>query len=79
MSAVVIDNPLAILKREADTIRAVLGKIDGDIRQIDDQITELMVQKASLNLVATAIDNEMDRIRTAPRQLEQLELDLGIE
>lgn len=79
MSAVVLDNPLAILKREADTIRAVLGKIDGDIRQIDDQITELMVQKASLNLVATAIDNEMDRIRTAPRQLEQLELDLGIE
>ena len=79
MSAVVLDNPLAILKREADTIRAVLGKIDGDIRQIEDQITELMVQKASLNIVATAIDNEMDRIRTAPRQLEQLELDLGIE
>lgn len=79
MSAVVLDNPLAILKREADTIRAVLGKIDGDIRQIDDQITELMVQKASLNLVATAIDNEMDRIRTAPRQLEQLELDLELE
>jgi len=79
VSAVVLDNPLAILKREADTIRAVLGKIDGDIRQIDDQITELMVQKASLNLVATAIDNEMDRIRTAPRQLEQLELDLELE
>jgi hypothetical protein len=79
VSAAVIDNPLAILKREADTIRAVLGKIDGDIRQIDDQITELMVQKASLNLVATAIDNEMDRIRTAPRQLEQLELDLELE
>jgi hypothetical protein len=79
VSAVVPDNPLAILKREADTIRAVLSKIDGDIRQIDDQITELMVQKASLNLVATAIDNEMDRIRTAPRQLEQLELDLELE
>lgn len=79
MSAIVLDNPLAILKREADTIRAVLSKIDGDIRQIDDQITELMVQKASLNLVATAIDNEMDRIRTAPRQLEQLELGLELE
>jgi hypothetical protein len=79
VSAVVFDNPLAILKREADTIRAVLSKIDGDIRQIDDQITELMVQKASLNLVATAIDNEMDRIRTAPRQPEQLELDLELE
>ena len=79
MSAIVLDNPLAILKREADPIRAVLSKIDGDIRQIDDQITELMVQKASLNLVATAIDNEMDRIRTAPRQLEQLELGLELE
>jgi hypothetical protein len=35
-----------------------------------------MVQKASLNLVATALDNEMDRIRLAP---EQLELDLEVE
>lgn len=76
MSAIVLDNPLALLKREADSIRTVITKIDGDIRQLNDQITELMVQKASLNLVATALDNEMDRIRTAP---EQLELDLEVE
>jgi predicted nuclease with TOPRIM domain len=76
MSAIVLDNPLALLKRECDSIRAVITKIDGDIRQLNDQITELMVQKSSLNLVATALDNEMDRIRTAP---EQLELDLEVE
>jgi hypothetical protein len=76
MSAIVLDNPLTLLKRESDSIRTVIAKIDGDIRQLNDQITELMVQKASLNLVATALDNEMDRIRTAP---EQLELDLEVE
>jgi predicted nuclease with TOPRIM domain len=76
MSAIVLDNPLTLLKRESDSIRTVITKIDGDIRQLNDQITELMVQKASLNLVATALDNEMDRIRTAP---EQLELDLEVE
>jgi hypothetical protein len=76
MSAIVLDNPLTLLKRESDSIRTVIAKIDGDIRQLNDQITELMVQKASLNLVATALDNEMDRIRLAP---EQLELDLEVE
>jgi hypothetical protein len=76
MSAIVLDNPLTLLKRESDSIRTVIAKIEGDIRQLNDQITELWVQKASLNLVATALDNEMDRIRTAP---EQLELDLEVE
>jgi hypothetical protein len=76
MSTMVVDNPLALLKREADSIRAVIIKIDGDIKQLNEQITELMVQKASLNLVATALDNEMDRIRLSPQQLE---LDLEVE
>lgn len=76
MSVLVVDNPLALLKREADSIRAVIIKIDGDIKQLNEQITELMVQKASLNLVATALDNEMDRIRLSPQQLE---LDLEVE
>jgi predicted nucleic acid-binding Zn-ribbon protein len=74
-----LDNPLAILKRELDSIRSVVTEIDGNVTKLNDQITELMTQKASLNLVATAIDNEMDRIRTAPQQLEQLELDLELE
>ena len=76
MSAVVVDNPLALLKREADSIRAVISKIDGDVQQLNDQITELLIQKASLNLVVTALDNEMDRLRLAPQQLE---LDLEVE
>jgi len=79
VSLVILDNPLAILKRELDSIRSVVTEIDGNVTKLNDQITELMTQKASLNLVATAIDNEMDRIRTAPQQLEQLELDLELE
>jgi chromosome segregation ATPase len=71
-----LDNPLALLKRELDSIRSVVTEIDGNITKLNDQITELTVQKASLNLVATALDNEMDRIRLAPQQLElNLELD----
>lgn len=79
MSLVILDNPLAILKRELDSIRSVITEIDGNVTKLNDQITELMTQKASLNLVASAIDNEMDRIRTAPQQLEQLELGLELE
>ena len=79
MSLVIVDNPLAILKRELDSIRSVVTEIDGNVTKLNDQITELMTQKASLNLVASAIDNEMDRIRTAPQQLEQLELGLELE
>lgn len=76
MSMMVTDNPLALLKREADSIRNVIAKIDGDINTLNDQITELKVQKSSFNLVATALDNEMDRIRLSPQQLE---LDLEVE
>jgi hypothetical protein len=72
----VVDNPLSLLKREADSIRNVIAKIDGDVETLNAQINELMVQKASLNLVATALDNEMDRIRLSPQQLE---LDLEVE
>jgi hypothetical protein len=76
MSTAIIDNPLVLLKRELDSIRSVVTEIDGNITQLNDQITELTVQKVSLNLVANALDNEMDRIRRLPQQLE---LDLELE
>ncbi len=76
MSTAIIDNPLVLLKRELDSIRSVVTEIDGNITQLNDQITELTVQKMSLNLVANALDNEMDRIRRLPQQLE---LDLELE
>jgi hypothetical protein len=79
MSAVAVDSPLALLKRELDSIRNVIVEIDGNITKLNDQIAEFTGQKVSLNLVATALDNEMDRIRAAPRQLEQLELALELE
>ncbi len=76
MSTAIIDNPLVLLKRELDSIRSVVTEIDDNITKLNDQITELTVQKVSLNLVANALDNEMDRIRRLPQQLE---LDLELE
>jgi hypothetical protein len=76
MIPVALDNPLTLLKRELDSIRSVITEIDGHITKLNDQITEHAVQKVSLNLVATALDNEMDRIRRIPQQTElNLELE----
>jgi hypothetical protein len=74
-----LQNPLAILKREADSIRAVIKTIDGNIVELQNQITEVAVQKGSLVLVARAIDNEMDRIRVSNPIVEQLEFELDPE
>jgi len=74
-----LQNPLAILKREADSIRAVIKTIDGNIVELQNQITEVAVQKGSLVLVAQAIDNEMDRIRVSNPIVEQLEFELDPE
>ena len=74
-----LQNPLAILKREADSIRAVIKTIDGNIAELQNQITEVTVQKVSLVLVAQAIDNEMDRIRVSNPIVEQLEFELDPE
>lgn len=71
-----VDQPLPLLKREADSIKSVIAKVEEDIRKLQDQITDLTTSKASLVLVCTAIDNEMDRIRQQP---EQLELELEVE
>jgi hypothetical protein len=74
-----LQNPLAILKREADSIRAVIKTIDGNIVELQNQIVEVSVQRASLTLVAQAIDNEMDRIRVSNPIVEQLEFELDPE
>ena len=74
-----LQNPLAILKREADSIRAVIKTIDGNIVELQNQITEVAVQKGSLVLVAQAINNEMDRIRVSNPIVEQLEFELDPE
>jgi predicted nucleic acid-binding Zn-ribbon protein len=74
-----LQNPLAILKREADSIRDVIKSLDNDVAEIQKQITALSIQRSSLVLVAQAIDNEMDRIRTANPIVEQLEFELDPE
>lgn len=71
-----IDQPLPLLKREADSIKSVIAKVEEDIKKLQDQIADLTTSKASLVLVCNAIDNEMDRIRQLP---EQLELELEVE
>jgi predicted nucleic acid-binding Zn-ribbon protein len=74
-----LPNPLSVLKREADSIRAVLKTIDENIKGLNSQIEEVQLQKSSLQLVVQAIDNEMDRIRIANPIVEQLEFELDPE
>jgi predicted nucleic acid-binding Zn-ribbon protein len=74
-----LPNPLSVLKREADSIRAVLKTIDENIKDLTSQIEEVQLQKSSLQLVVQAIDNEMDRIRIANPIVEQLEFELDPE
>lgn len=74
-----LQNPLSILRHEADSIRAVIDTIDGNIVELQNQIAEVTIQKASLLLVVQAIDNEMDRIRLTNPVAEQLEFELAPE
>lgn len=74
-----LPNPLSVLKREADSIRAVLKTIEDNIKELNNQIEEVQLQKSSLQLVVQAIDNEMDRIRIANPIVEQLEFELDPE
>jgi hypothetical protein len=75
----ILQNPLSTLRHEADSIRAVINTIDGNIVELQGQITEVTIQKASLLLVVQAIDNEMDRIRLTNPVAEQLEFELAPE
>lgn len=59
---------LSLLKREADGMKQAIADIDG-------QLANAYIQRAGLQAMATALENEMDRIR-ASRPVEQLEFDL---
>lgn len=71
-----VPNPLTVLKREADSITAVITQIDANVEELKKKIEEVSVQRHSLNLVVTAIENEMDRLRSNGVE-EQLELPLS--
>lgn len=71
-----VPNPLTVLKREADSITAVITQIDANIEELKQKIEEVGVQRHSLNLVVAAIENEMDRLRSNGVE-EQLELPLS--
>jgi hypothetical protein len=66
-------NPLVALKKESDSIRAVIKTLDENVQTLKDQQAELLGQKETLSLVVQAIENEMDRIRIANPIVEQLE------
>jgi hypothetical protein len=66
-------NPLVALKKESDSIRAVIRTVDENVQTLKDQQAELLGQKETLSLVVQAIENEMDRIRIANPIVEQLE------
>lgn len=74
-----LQNPLAVLKRESDSIRGVIKEIELNIADMQEKATQLSVQKAAFILVVQAIDNEMDRIRIASPTVEQLEFALDPE
>lgn len=61
---------LGLLKKELDSIKEVITKLDNDIAQLDKNIGDLENNKLSLTLVASAIEKEMDRLRQQPVQLE---------
>ena len=52
----VVKTPLMTLKEEADGMRTA-------IQNVDEGITNLMLQKSGLQVMLTAFENEMDRIR----------------
>lgn len=74
-------SPLTLLKREMDSIRSVVFKVDEDIAELNNKVIELSTQKTSLLLIANAIENDMERLRNLPSPSSdtQLEFDLDPE
>ncbi len=74
-------SPLTLLKREMDSIRSVVFKVDEDIVELNNKVIELSTQKTSLLLIANAIENDMERLRNLPSPSSdtQIEFDLDPE
>lgn len=73
-------SPLTLLKREMDSIRSVVFKVEEDIAELNNKVIELSTQKTSLLLIANAIDNDMERLRNLPSSSDtQIEFDLDPE
>jgi phage shock protein A len=74
-------SPLTLLKREMDSIRSVVFKVEEDIAELNNKVIELSTQKTSLLLIANAIDNDMERLRNLPSSNSdtQIEFDLDPE
>ena len=74
-------SPLTLLKREMDSIRSVVFKVEEDIAELNNKVIELSTQKTSLLLIANAIDNDMERLRNLPSSSSdtQIEFDLDPE
>lgn len=70
-----LDNPLTVLKKEVDQIRSVVTTIADKIAETNENATQLAMQRATLLLVAEAIEMKMDSLRA--NGSVQLELDLG--
>jgi hypothetical protein len=67
---------LTLLKQELDSIRTVIAKITEDQNNLHEELDRLSNCKRAFSLVCSSIENEMDRVRQAP---EQLELDFEVE
>lgn len=65
----VLENPLAHLSRESNSVKAVIEELEGNL-------TKLCVQLEGLKVVRQAIENEMDRLRANPTPADQLEFEL---
>ena len=74
-------SPLTLLKREMDSIRSVVFKVEEDIAELNNKVIELSTQKTSLLLIANAIENDMERLRNLPSPSSdtQIEFDLDPE
>lgn len=72
-------SPLTLLKREMDSIRLVVFKVEEDIAELNNKVIELSTQKTSLLLIANAIDNDMERLRNLPSSSSETQIEFDLD